>query len=320
MNTKLLTSLGCLLLLAATMTPAVLGHDDRNDDPNVSTGTTNADGVSGRYVDSAGPAISNSGPAIIIPDPTDPTTPLLTIPSGLLFVGGLMTCDAEVAGPGLVPVPADEENVDGAPSPAGPLGPGTLPDATTGNVGGFDDGGHGGACHVGTYDVPSYNTVGCPGEFAYANDDVSGDVFIGASCDWEGQGGEDFDAGFLVCLANVPNTNPVDCLTQLVDIVLNIVNCALGQPTCGGGIGGDVCGGDGSADGSNYGSGNAGVAYPAGAAGSSQFGEAYGNGVADDDGDNCGSNFATASVFVFDQVDIGTAGASLAIVGDIWQE
>jgi hypothetical protein len=306
MNTKILTSAGCLLMLAAAMTPAVLGHDATNSFAGINNG------VSGRYVGAAGVTVINGGGPIDVPDPTDPNAPpLFTLPSGVLTSGGLMYCDFEVLGPGNVVAPVDEINVDQVSS-----GGGLLPDAVAGalwvpGVSGVDDGGHGGACHTNdTYAVTGYNTAGCPADTAFANDDTFGSaVFIGASCDWEAQGS---DGGVSICLVNaithadVPGV--VECVTQLV-------TCLANPPACAGGAN-DVCGGDGSSDGTTYGFGSA--DYPAGGQ-TAQFGETYNS--PDDDGNSCGTGDASAGVFVFDTVTVnaGTPIVTVATAGDIWQ-
>jgi hypothetical protein len=296
MNTKILTSVGCLLLLAAAMTPAVLGHDERATSP----GTAN--GVSGRYVGAAGQSTTDrslNNPAVI--EGADVTS-----------AGGLMNCDLEVAGPGLVKIPLDESLVDGASG------------GTQTNT--WDDGGEGGACHTTGYDVADYNTDGCPDAIARAEDSLAGntesgvangDVWIGASCDWEATD-DGSDLGPVTCIANGIDIPPNDAL----ECILRLVNCLISPLTCPT-MGTDSCGNDGTSDGTNFGWGGDGVAYPRVSA---QFGEAFklGGGSTDTDGDNCPDSDASASVFVFANVDVdnGTSPPTVTAYpvgsGEIW--
>lgn len=299
MNTKILTSVGCLLLLAATIAPAVLGHDDNSDDP----AGANANGVSGRYTGPAGPSTTDSAlNNAAVQEGADTTNAF-----------GNMLCDMEVAGPGSPGGAAvDEMTVDGWTG-----GAGTMADASTGTIGGVDDGGQGGACHVNSYDEANYNTPGCnDGDVAYANDDqAGGNVWISASCDWETQGG---DGGVLVCIVNGVLHASTD---EIVGCVLQFVSCLTFPAACAGGSS-DVCGGDGTADGANYGFGGSGVAFPTNTPGA-EFGEWY-NPLADSDynvagtGDDiCAQTDATEQVFVFSNVDT-VNGVQPATTGDIW--
>src|SRR5688500_2763173 len=114
MNTKILTSAGCLLLLAAAIAPSVLGHDERENGLGspADLGTVD-DGISGVYVGAAGPAIAIEAYA----NPND------SIATGGAFCDFEVVVDAEG-------FPLNEEDVDNGPG-------GQAPNT-------FDDGGAGG--------------------------------------------------------------------------------------------------------------------------------------------------------------------------------
>jgi hypothetical protein len=226
MNTKLLTGMGCLLLLAAAISPGVVGHDERA----VSKGSI-ADGVSGRYIGPTGAAVVPNGDAN---------------PADTIGIGYGMLCDAEVAGTGASVFPQDEVRVDGVNT--GNLVPDTI-----------DDGGYGGACHTNHYGLLDYNTPGCPATTAHAYDDAGGDVWILASCDWKTTiGGTPSDAIFVSCVANAVLTANVAIIPGCV---LAFVACVVAPVSCT--VGGSIqCGSDAVADAGNWGHGNGGVSYP----------------------------------------------------------
>ncbi|HUR25203.1 MAG TPA: hypothetical protein VM327_04210 [Candidatus Thermoplasmatota archaeon] len=230
MNTKLLTGAGCLLLLAAAIAPGVLGHDERTslDAAHAALGAVN-NGVSGRYVGAAGPAVA-------VDAYTNPDDTLAT---------GSMLCDGEVAvdQPGFA---LNEQTVDGGSG-------GLVPDTV-------DDGGQGGACHVATYQTngggtpaDNYNTPGClPTTNWAAGYDLLGDNWLAATCDYQTvEGGESSLEVLLACVVNevVLQTD----VTALEPCVLAFVDCTL-DPTCQDGA--VSCGADGFADGIHFGYGS----------------------------------------------------------------
>lgn len=201
MNTKLMTGLGCLLLVAGALAPNVLGHQ--------AGGTA---GVYGTYYGAAGPAVLPNGHSA--PEET--------------LSAGQMLCDMEVLGSGGAPDP-DFDEVDVDHSAGGNMADGT-----------FDDGGQGGACHTNHYGWAPYNTDGCLQSTAFATDvDAAVDPWIGASCDFETvTGGTPQSQIFTTCVVNEILTQDVlgivDCATAFLACTTSPVGCASGGVrTCG---------------------------------------------------------------------------------------
>ena len=281
MNTKLLTGMGCLLLLAAVASPGVFAHDDTcyycdhtHDKP---------DGVVGTYVGSAGPALALD--AYVYPQDT--------------LAAGSMLCDAEVVfDDNTVPLGlANEPTVDGNPT----IGNGVItPD------GRWDDGGQGGACHVATYGTGIFNTRGClGGNIARGETTATGsDVWLAAGCDWKiDEGGTSSDQTLLSCIINevILQTDPLallDCIAQFVDCLLD--------PACGATGATQTCGVDSSADAVNfgYGLGTAGVdaIFPSNGGIFNGPPPGHEDCVDADDVGQVGSDDSTAMIFVFDTI------------------
>jgi hypothetical protein len=290
MNTKLLTSAGCLLLLAAAIAPSVLGHSERpaallNDyDPANYQGIND---VSGRYTGASGPAIAIEA--------YNQASPLYNV-----LAAGSMLCDAEVVTDDTTN-PANEDKVDG--NSAGHAG--AAPDTV-------DDGGQGGACHSNTYTTGIFNSFGCqPTPRAFGYNDLGNEIWLGASCDWKtDQGGTSSTQTFELCVVNgVLAFNPLEPpvptgalgeLQVLVDCVTQLVDCLL-DPACGATGATETCGADHTADAIDfgYGMGNLNPAvFPA------NTGVYFGT----PNHANC-PNDGAAAVFVFDAV--GTNGGSI---------
>jgi hypothetical protein len=222
------------------------------------------DGPSGHYVNVATGMFAAAG-AIPVEIELSSYLGITFFPAGFYFGAGGSFCDLEVlsdgaTGSGFPPDPAsidnaiDEKNVD-----AGSGNGGIMPDAT------IDDGGDSAVCHVRTYQTPSFNSLGCDG-IAYAEDLVSGpDVWTSTRCDWlTTTGGNDENDG-LNCLINeIIQGKSVPVMQACVmEFILGTLTPTT-SPTI------DVCGGDGSSDDVNYGTGGSdeglgetGVAYPA---------------------------------------------------------
>lgn len=330
MNTKLMTSIGCLLLAAAAIAPTVVvGHSER--DPitgdasgypgGVDTSLICPDlaepncGVSGRYVGGAGPAVAIEA---------------YTNPQDTLATGGML-CDAEVVvdsntAPDNV---ANEKLVDGVVHSEAANG-GGLEDF-------WDDGGQGGACHTSHYTTGGFNTLGCySGLQASAGAHSGADVWIGASCDWkEDQGGTSSEASLILCLTNAllafnpfailgpnpPLTTPdlvafaVE-IQAFIDCVFAYRDCLL-DPTCGPTDPTEICNPDGFSDAINYGygSGNDAAAnFP------TNTGIYYVEppGTPDPRADDCADG--PAAVFVWDTVATngGIPEVYPAFTGEIW--
>jgi hypothetical protein len=241
MNNKIMTGMGCLLLLAAAIAPSVLGHSERAATPlNSYTPPYGAD-VSGRYVGAAGPAIAIDAYVQASPEYN-------------VLAAGFMLCDMEVQVDDLT-WPGNENTVDGTGTGTG------VPDLV-------DDGGLGGACHSNGYTTGAFNTFDCgSGQTALADNGLVTDVWIGASCDWKtDEGGTSSGTTLQLCLVNgvlafnpleppVP-TGAVGEAQVLVDCVLQFVDCLL-DPTCGATGAVESCGADNTADAIDFGYGSA---------------------------------------------------------------
>jgi hypothetical protein len=193
MTNKLLNIAGCTLMVLAALAPLVAGHPNNGIAlpqpianpcgieviasegglPSVETYPVGIEnGAVATQIAECAPYVNGAG--IILDGATFASTAVVNtiIPDGINFSTAGAFCDMEVAGSGGGGDPQDETKVD-ASAPAGNM----APDST------WDDGGHGGACHVTTYDFAGYNTAGCSGT-ARAEDSLSGEsVGILVGCD-----------------------------------------------------------------------------------------------------------------------------------------
>lgn len=183
------------MLVAASLLPLAGAHWDQSVLPGLPT-----DNVAGTVAGFAGPEVVGT--------------------SGTNLVArGLITCDLEVAGPGDRWTRAHEAEVDENPNPLAT----TVPD----NV--WNDGGQGGACHVGSYALDDFNTIGCSGEAR-----ASVGVYVTAACDAGTVGGGnalptvDDALGTGVCAANEVTTarmSFITCLAPLTTSTSGFANC-----------------------------------------------------------------------------------------------
>lgn len=240
----------------------LVGEDSFNPGLGANDGTN--DRVSGWYYGPAGVYVQATIPS------GDEEDPEQTLFAG----GGLMNCDFEVlAGDVNEEVVDDTENNDFV-----------LADGT------FNDGGQGGACHVGAggYNDAALETPGCAQYTtnAFAEDAVFGsEVWTSATCDWktpvvpDGEetppeeivlGVVDTATTFALCMANtvsgaLPSLPDTDDFTAAmlegVDCVQVFIDCTVGSEAdtvCDEAAEGAtfVCGGDNSADAGEWGEGD----------------------------------------------------------------
>ena len=295
MNHKLLRAgAGSFLLLAVSLAPSVLGHDDNGS----RSGDVDA-GVSGTYYGTAGffVALSNK-----LDDPN--------VSNDFFFFEPTMVCDLEVLGDGTSEQEPDETEVD-----SWPVGVGTVPDGT------WNDGGFGGGCHTNHYDHSRYNTPGCLDDGVRASS-VLGLPYpwVGASCDWKGvEGGTPRQDILKGCLVQGIRDGIDDQPTEAAGCIFDFIQCTANPISCAvDGI--ESCGADGTADATNYGIGSTRTAYPY----STSF-YGYDHSYLGD-GLGCIVGDAVAMVFVFtgvqlvqDNTDVPVFRVNPAIAGSIWQ-
>ena len=272
---KLVTAIGCLVMLGAAIVPAAYAHGNSGAHPEPWTGTAGQPPAadtqpSGWYYGSVSawaqlqdnpppPALNPGGACPIAVNPAiDPALNAILCsaldPSFTLAAADAL-CDMEVAGTGGGDA-VDEVQVD-----ANGIGPGMAPDGT------FNDGGIGAVCHThaGYYSLAGYNTPGCPAGTATAEDAVVGTgVWISTSCD-DSQPSATTPLLTIVLSGETCTANGV--LTANVNTIVgcaeNLSACLTGVPNPPGcpSTAAKICVPDGVSDSGNSGTG-LGVPYP----------------------------------------------------------